>query len=175
VLKIAVAGRASIAAMTTAASVLQALERRGATLATAESITGGRVAAALTAVPGSSDSFVGGIVAYAAAVKEGALRVPPTLIARHGVVSAECARSMAEGARALTGATWAVSTTGVAGPGEQDGVAAGTVYVGAAGPGGPTAVALELSGDRAAVQEQATREALSALHAILDEEETRLG
>lgn len=161
--------------MTTAASVLQSLERRGATVTTAESITGGRVAAALTAVPGSSASFVGGVVAYAATVKEAVLGVPRALIERHGVVSAECARSMAEGARALTGATWAISTTGVAGPGEQDGVRPGTVYVGVAGPGHPTAVALELSGDRAAVQEQATREALSALQAILDEEETRLG
>ena len=166
---------ASIAAMTTAASVLQVLERRGATLVTAESITGGRIAAALTAVPGSSVSFVGGVVAYAATVKESVLGVPRAVIERHGVVSAECARSMAEGARALTGATWAVSTTGVAGPGEQDGVPPGTVYVGVAGPGHPTAVALELSGDRASVQEQATREALSALQAILDEEETRLG
>jgi nicotinamide-nucleotide amidase len=158
--------------MTNAASVLDLLERRGATLATAESVTGGRVAAALTAVPGSSVSFVGGVVAYAVALKESVLGVPRTVIDQHGVVSAECARAMAAGARALTGATWALSTTGVAGPGAQDGVPAGTVYVGLAGPGGPTAVALELSGDRAAVQEEATREALSALQAILDVEET---
>jgi len=161
--------------MTTAASVLELLERRGATLATAESLTGGRVAAALTAVPGSSAVFVGGVVAYATVVKESVLGVPLALIEEHGVVSAECARAMALGVRALTGATYAVSTTGVAGPGEQDGVRPGTVYVGVAGPGSPIAVALELSGDRAAVQQQATREALSAVAAILDVEETRLG
>jgi nicotinamide-nucleotide amidase len=165
----------TIAGMTTAASVLEILEQRRATLATAESLTGGRVAAALTAVPGSSACFVGGVVAYATAVKESVLGVPGTLIEEHGVVSAECARAMASGVRALTGATYAVSTTGVAGPGEQDGIRAGTVYVGLAGPGSPSAVALELAGDRSAVQEQATREALSALAAILDEEETGLG
>ena len=161
--------------MTSAARVLELLERQGATLATAESLTGGRVAAALTAVPGSSACFVGGVVAYATAVKEWVLDVPAALIAEHGVVSSECARAMASGVRHLTGATYAVSTTGVAGPGEQEGVRPGTVYVGVAGPGPPTAVALELPGDRSAVQEQATMEALSAVAAILDVEETRLG
>ena len=155
--------------------LLELLERRGATLATAESLTGGRVAAAVTAVPGSSACFVGGVVAYATTVKESVLGVPRAVIDQHGVVSAECARAMASGVRALTGATYAVSTTGVAGPGEQDGVRAGTVYVGVAGPDSPTAVALELSGDRSAVQEQATREALSAVAAILEVEETGLG
>ena len=155
--------------------LLELLQRRGATLATAESLTGGRVAAAVTAVPGSSACFVGGVVAYATAVKESVLGVPRGVIDQHGVVSAECARAMAIGVRALTGATYAVSTTGVAGPGDQDGVRAGTVYVGVAGPGSPTAVALELSGNRAAVQEQATREALSAVAAILEVEETGLG
>jgi nicotinamide-nucleotide amidase len=161
--------------MTTAASLLERLELMGATLATAESLTGGRVAAALTAVPGSSAVFVGGVVAYSAAVKVSVLGVPAHLIEEHGVVSAACARAMATGVRALTGATYAVSTTGVAGPGEQDGVPAGTVYVGVAGPGSPTAVALELTGGRSAVQEQATGEALSAIAAILDVEETGLG
>ena len=158
--------------MTTAASLLEQLERKGATLATAESLTGGRVAAALTAVPGSSVVFVGGVVAYSTAVKVSVLGVPAALIEEHGVVSAACARAMATGVRALTGATYAVSTTGVAGPGDQDRVRAGTVYVGVAGPGSPAAVALELSGGRAAVQQQATDEALSAIAAILDVEET---
>ena len=161
--------------MTTAAHVLELLEQRGATLATAESVTGGRVAAALTAVPGSSARFVGGVVAYATAVKESVLGVPPALIEQHGVVSSACARAMASGVRDLTGAAYAVSTTGVAGPGAQDGVRAGTVYVGVAGPGSPSAVALELSGNRSVVQERATSEALSALAAILEVEETDLG
>ena len=82
---------------------------------------------------------------------------------------------MAEGARRATRATYAVSTTGVAGPGPQDGVPAGTVHVAVSGPAGATAVALELVGDRAAVRERTCAEALSVLSAILGEEETRLG
>ena len=131
-----------------AASVHELLRARGATVATAESLTGGRLAAMLTSVPGSSETFVGGVVAYATELKVSLLGVPPGVVERYGVVSAECARAMAEGARRATGATYAVSTTGVAGPGPQDGIPAGTVHVGVAGPGATTAVALELVGDR---------------------------
>lgn len=159
----------------TAARLLAELERRGATLATAESLTGGRLAAALTAVPGSSEVFLGGVVSYATALKVSVLGVPEQVVERYGVVSAECARAMADGARALTGATWAVSTTGVAGPGPQDDVAAGTVYLGLSGPTGSSAVGLELVGDRGTVQDRAVGEAMSALAAILDGEETVLG
>jgi PncC family amidohydrolase len=155
--------------------VLDLLRHSGATAATAESLTGGRVAARLTAVPGASDVYVGGVVSYATDLKVSLLGVPPDLVERHGVVSAECARAMAEGVRAVTGATWGVSTTGVAGPGPQDGVPAGTAYVGVAGPSGSRAVALELAGRRAAVQERTCEEALSALAAILSGEETALG
>ena len=118
----------------------------GQTIATAESLTGGRLAALLTAVPGSSETYVGGVVSYATSLKTDLLGVSPELIAKHGVVSAECARAMATGARQVTGATYAVSTTGVAGPGPQDGVPAGTVYVAVAGPESVTALALELVG-----------------------------
>ena len=83
----------------------------------------------LTAVPGSSDVYVGGVVSYAITVKTAVLSVPEALIEDHGAVSEECAVAMAEGVRSLTGADLAVATTGVAGPGPQDGVAAGTVWV----------------------------------------------
>lgn len=158
-----------------AAVVHDLLRRRGATVATAESLTGGGLAALLTSVPGSSETFVGGVVAYATDLKVSLLGVPASLVDRYGVVSAECARAMAEGARRATGATYAVSTTGVAGPGPQDGVPAGTVHVGIAGPGSSVAVALELVGDRATVRARTCEEALSALSAILGEEETTLG
>ena len=162
--------------MTASAATVHALLRaRGATLATAESLTGGGVAAAFTSVPGSSETFVGGVVAYATALKISLLGVPAEVVERHGVVSAECARAMAEGARRLTGATYAVSTTGVAGPGPQDGIPAGTVHVGVAGPGSLTAVALELVGDRDAVRERTCQEVVSVLSAILTGEETVLG
>lgn len=157
------------------ADVHRLLRERGATLATAESLTGGLVAGRLTDVAGSSETFVGGLVAYATDLKVSLLGVPPAVVERYGVVSAECARAMAEGARRATGATYAVSTTGVAGPGAQDGVPAGTVHVAVSGPHGTTAVALELTGDRATVRERTCTEALSVLSAILGEEETPLG
>jgi len=154
--------------------LLGALRGRGATLATAESLTGGRLAAAVTGVAGASRTYLGGVVAYATDAKQHLLGVPPELVARHGVVSAECARAMAEGARAALGATWAVSTTGVAGPEQQEGKPVGTVFVGVAGPDGTTVTALELVGDRHAVQERTCREAVSALGARLPGEEPRL-
>jgi PncC family amidohydrolase len=157
------------------AHVHERLRQRGATLATAESLTGGRLAALLTSVPGSSETYVGGVVSYATSLKVDLLGVPEAVIATHGVVSAECARAMATGAQRATGATYAVSTTGVAGPGPQDGVAAGTVYVAVAGPAGVTALALELVGGRDAVQDRTCQEALSAVSAMLDGEETGLG
>ncbi len=147
-----------------AAPALAELRARGATLATAESLTGGRLAALLTDVPGSSESFRGGVVAYASEVKVGVLGVPPTVVEEHGVVSAECAVEMARGVRELTGATYGLSTTGVAGPEPQEGKPVGTVYVGLAGPGGSTtSVALELVGDRAAIQDRTCQEALECL------------
>lgn len=143
------------------------LRERSATVATAESLTGGRLAAALTAVPGASATFVGGVVAYATSVKQDVLGVPPALVATHGVISSECALAMARGAIVLTGATYAVSTTGVAGPDPQDGHPPGSVHVGLVGPDVATALALELVGSRAAICERTCAEALSALADIL--------
>jgi len=144
------------------------LQQRGETVATAESLTGGRLAAALTAVPGASRSYVGGVVAYATSVKVEVLGVSPELVERHGVISAECALAMARGAAAVTGASWGIGTTGVAGPELQEGHPAGTVHVGLVGPGGSTALALELVGGREAIQGRTCAEALSALAGMLD-------
>lgn len=96
--------------------VLRLATERGEHIVTAESCTGGMVAAALTDVPGASDAFSGGVVAYANEVKSGLLDVPPGLLAQYGAVSEEAARAMAEGALALQGATISVAVTGVAGP-----------------------------------------------------------
>ena len=118
-----------------AAAVVHALLLdRGQTVATAESLTGGGLGRLLTATPGSSATYVGGFVTYATRLKGTLLGVPDDLIATHGVVSAECALAMARGARDLTGATYALSTTGVAGPDPQEGRPAGTVFVGVVGP-----------------------------------------
>ena len=117
--------------------VLALLRQRGQTLAVAESCTGGGIGAALAAVPGASDGFLGGVIAYANAVKQAVLGVPAELLERHGAVSDAVALAMAQGARQLTGATWAIAVTGVAGPG--GGTAekpVGLVHIAIAGPGG---------------------------------------
>ena len=159
--------------MDLAARVHALLQERGETLATAESLTGGRLAASLTATPGASRSYAGGVVAYATSVKESLLGVSPALLAEHGVISAECALAMARGAAAVIGASWGVATTGVAGPDRQEDHPPGTVHVGLVGPGVTTALALELAGGRAEIQDRTCSEALSALAGILARDGTR--
>jgi len=158
-----------------AAETLALLGAAGATLATAESLTGGRLAAAVTAVPGASESYLGGFVTYATSLKQSLLGVPADLVERYGVVSAECAQAMAAGCRDATGATYALATTGVAGPDSQEGKAVGTVFVGLAGPDGVSALTMELVGDRHQIQDRACREALSALSGIIRGEQPPLG
>jgi nicotinamide-nucleotide amidase len=138
---------------------------RGLTVATAESCTGGLIAAALTAAPGASAAFTHGFVTYSNAAKVHVLGVPATLIARFGAVSPQVARAMARGARRASGANIAVSVTGIAGPdGGRPGKPVGTVYIGLAGPGGRTVVwPHRFSGDRAAVRAGAVRAALGHL------------
>ena len=148
--------------------VLSLAGARGLRLATAESCTGGMVAARLTAVPGSSESFVGGVVAYADGVKRSELGVPEELLAEHGAVSAEVAAAMAEGARRRLGADVAVAVTGVAGPG--GGTAekpVGRVHLHAAGPDGSLARMLDLPGEREQIRVRATVTALHLLRALL--------
>ena len=170
------ASGASIRGMHATAAYLHALLRAGGhRVATAESLTGGRLAALLTSVPGASATYVGGVVTYATELKVSLLGVADALVAEHGVVSAPCARAMARGVRTLTGATYALATTGVAGPDRQEGHPPGTVFLGVAGPGGDRAVELALEGDRAAVQDQTCAEAVGLLTAILCGDETPLG
>jgi nicotinamide-nucleotide amidase len=151
------------------------LKVRGVTVAAAESLTGGRLSVLLSETPGSSSTFVGGVVTYATRMKVEVLGVPEDVVETHGVVSAECAIAMARGVRALTGATYGVSTTGVAGPAEQEGKPPGTVFVGVAGPDGVSAVSLELVGDRAKITQRTCEAALSTLVDALRKEETSLG
>jgi nicotinamide-nucleotide amidase len=158
-----------------ATEALSLLAAAGATLATAESLTGGRLAAAVTSVPGASASYVGGFVTYATELKRSLLGVPDDVVERYGVVSAECARAMAVGCRDATGATYALTTTGVAGPDPQEGKPVGLVFVSVAGPDGVSAVTMELVGDRHQIQDRACREALSALCGNLRGEQPPLG
>ena len=120
-----------------AAVVLQRLRDRRQTLAVAESCTGGGLGASLAAVPGASDVFLGGVIAYANAVKQGLLGVPAETLAAHGAVSDPVAQTMAEGARRATGADWALAVTGIAGPGGGSAEKpVGLVHIAVAGPDG---------------------------------------
>ena len=144
--------------------VLDLCRTRGLTLATAESCTGGLVAARLTGVPGSSAVFRGGVVAYADELKERELGVPAALLAEHGAVSAEVALAMAQGARERLGVDVAVSVTGIAGPdGGSEEKPVGLVHFAAAGPDGVLAHEFTVPGDRATIR---ARAAVMALHLV---------
>ncbi|HEY5294491.1 MAG TPA: CinA family nicotinamide mononucleotide deamidase-related protein [Gaiellaceae bacterium] len=148
----------------TAELVLDRLRADGLTLATAESCTGGLVAARLTEVPGSSDVFLGSIVAYSNAVKASQLGVPQAVLDEHGAVSAETAEAMAHGIRARLGADLGVSVTGVAGPG--GGTAekpVGLVFLHASGPMGERTLRLDFPSDRETIR---ARSAVAALHLV---------
>jgi nicotinamide-nucleotide amidase len=153
-----------------AAMVLDLCRSQGLTLATAESCTGGLVAARLTSVAGSSDVFLGGVVAYANEVKARELGVPEAVLETYGAVSAEAADAMAEGARERLGADVAVSVTGVAGP---DGGTAekpvGLVFLNASGPDGSLARQLDFPGDREAIRGRATAAALHLVRTLLSQ------
>jgi len=149
---------------TIAEIVLERCRERGLTLATAESCTGGLVAARLTSVPGSSDVFRGSVVAYADDVKTRELGVPTQVLAAHGAVSAETAAAMAAGVRDRLETDLGVSDTGVAGPGggtpEKP---VGLVYLHAAGPDGELAADFSVPADRETVR---ARAAVAALHLV---------
>jgi PncC family amidohydrolase len=128
---------------TSAAELHLALQRRDERVGCAESLTGGELASWLSSTPGASATFTGAVVSYASTVKRDVLGVTAEM-----VVSPECAEQMATGVRQLLGVDWALSTTGVAGPDEQEGQAVGTAYVGIAGAQRVRSVRLALAGDR---------------------------
>jgi nicotinamide-nucleotide amidase len=148
--------------------VLGLCRARGLTLATAESCTGGMIATRLTDVPGASDVFLGGVVAYADEVKRDQLGVEEALLRDHGAVSAEVAAAMARGVRERLGADVAVSVTGIAGPGggtpEKP---VGLIYFHAAGPDGERAAEFNLRGDRDPIRRRSTVTALHLVRGLL--------
>jgi len=148
--------------------LVQALIARGETLAVAESLTGGALAAALVDVPGVSGAFRGGIVAYATELKHALLGVDAGLLAREGAVHPDVARQMADGVRRALGTTWGVATTGVAGPDPQDGRPPGRVFVAVTGPSTSLVEPLQLDGDRAAVRAATVGVALDLLARALE-------
>jgi len=149
-----------------AALVIALLRDRGETFCAAESLTGGALGAAITAIAGASDVFVGGAIAYTATAKESLLKVPHSLIVDYGVVSEEVALAMADGAREVFGATWAIATTGVAGPGPADGHSAGTVWVAISGPI-KQSTQLQIEGEREVVRNATVSSAITTFARIL--------
>ncbi|OYN90049.1 CinA family protein [Parenemella sanctibonifatiensis] len=145
-----------------AATAIAALGAADATLATAESLTGGLVAAALTAVPGASKVMRGGVVAYATDLKQSLLGLSDEQLTP-GPVSQSTAEAMAVGVRQLCGADWGVSTTGVAGPDAVPEAAVGTVWVAVAGPDRLRSRCHQFAGDRASIRQQSVDAALSLL------------
>ncbi|MFD4547736.1 CinA family protein [Streptomyces sp. NPDC058466] len=163
-----------------ATEVLRLLMVRGETLAVAESLTGGLVAAEITAAPGASKAFRGSVTAYATELKHELLGVDATLLAERGAVDPQVAAQMAAGARKALGADWGIATTGVAGPEPQDGQPVGTVFVAVDGPsqpsfhtaGGGKVLPLRLNGDRAEIRMESVRSVLALLLRELAGEET---
>jgi nicotinamide-nucleotide amidase len=140
------------------------LRERHATVAVAESCTGGMLGARLTTTPGSSHYFVGGFITYSNALKREMLGVSAETLERFGAVSPETAEAMAVGARQRTGATYAVSITGVAGPdGGSDEKPVGLVYLGIAGPEGASVTHRRFPGDRERIRVFTTQAALDVL------------
>jgi PncC family amidohydrolase len=149
--------------MTAPAEVHALLLRRGATVAVAESLTGGLLGAALTETPGSSTTFRGGLIVYATELKAALAGVPQPLLDAEGPVSAHVAAALAAGVRDRLGSSYGVGVTGVAGPDEQNGQPVGTVHVGIAGPDAGEVRSLRLSGDRGQIRRDAVDAALSLL------------
>jgi nicotinamide-nucleotide amidase len=145
------------------ARIIARLTDRGESLAVAESLTGGLLAATIVDVAGASAVFRGGLVVYATDLKAKLTGVDPQLLADRGPVDPEVARQLADGVRERFEAVWGLATTGVAGPTPQDGKPVGLVFVGVAGPGISEAKELLLTGGRAEIRRAAASEALALL------------
>lgn len=147
------------------------LRQRGRKLAVAESCTGGLIGHLLTNVPGSSEYFLGGVIAYDNAVKAGSLGVRTATLAREGAVSAQTVREMAAGVRATLGTDYGLAVSGIAGPGggtpEKP---VGQVWIGLSGPAETRAQVFHFQGDRLSIKEQSARAALALLLAALQED-----
>lgn len=150
-----------------ASSVVKKLIKKQATLSTAESITGGGLAAAITEVAGSSKVFLGGVIAYADEIKINELKVDLKTLKKFTPVSEEVAKEMAIGARKKFNTDYAIATTGVAGPGKAYGQKAGTVWIAIASKKEVFAIALSLSGSRDLIRHATIESALASFERIL--------
>lgn len=150
---------------------MAALRGRGWTVATAESLTAGLLAATIADVPGASTVLRGGLIVYATDLKHDLAGVPAEILELYGAVSGETARALATGAARRCGADIGVGLTGVAGPDRQEGQPVGTVHVGICGPGtGASSVRLTLSGSRGDIRREACSAALELLVRMSDDD-----
>lgn len=149
-----------------ATEIIDSLRERNETLSTAESLTAGSVSSAIVTIAGASDVFVGGVTAYRDEIKISHLNVDPVLISEHTSVSEQVAVAMAQGALASFKTTWAIGTTGVAGPNPLDGHPVGVVWVAIEGPVSQT-IELSLSGERESIRNAATASAIATFARIL--------
>ncbi len=154
-----------------ATALIARLDRRGETLATAESLTGGLIGAALTSVPGASRVYRGGVISYATDLKAVLAGVEPATLAAVGAVAAETAAEMARGVAERCSADYGLAVTGVAGPDPQDGHPVGQVFVGLAVPGASARVVEHrLPGDRPSIRTGTVVAALTLLVEHLDQD-----
>lgn len=150
-----------------AKSIVKTLTKKGLTLSVAESVTAGGLASELTKIPGSSKVFLGGVIAYSDEIKLSELKISKGDLKKHTAVSEEVAIAMAKSVRLKFKTDYAISTTGVAGPGRAYGQKAGTAWVGVSSKKESFAVALALSGDRESIRHAIITSALAALERIL--------
>ncbi len=147
-----------------AVELIEALGAARQSLATAESLTGGLIGGAITAVPGASASYLGGVVSYATRLKNELAGVPLSVLDAWGPVAEATAAAMAAGVRARVGADWGLAVTGVAGPDPQDGHRPGEVWIGIARPDGSSAASrIDLDGSREQIRTATVRAALARL------------
>jgi nicotinamide-nucleotide amidase len=153
------------------ADLISTLKSRGETVATAESLTGGLVAAVLTSVPGSSAVVRGGLVVYATPLKHELAAVDDELLAEHGAVHPDVAAQLADGARVTCGASWGIGLTGVAGPDPQDGIEPGVVHIGVSGREIAEVRTIGIDGNRHQVRAGAVVAALRLLSTLADQQD----
>ncbi|MDR7168896.1 nicotinamide-nucleotide amidase [Nocardia kruczakiae] len=146
-----------------AVELVATLTRIGQTVATAESLTAGLLAATIAGVPGASLVLRGGLIVYATDLKHRLAGVSEHTLAADGPVAAGTAEQLAVGARTECGADWGIGLTGVAGPDSQNGCPVGTVFLGLSGPGGTEVMRLQLAGDRWTIRMNAVRTAVAEL------------
>ena len=153
--------------MNIALSVVSSLRQRNQTLSVAESVTGGGISSAITEVEGASQVFLGAVISYSRSSKERDLDIPKKLIDDFGIYSEETAIAMARGVKNRFQSDWAVATTGVAGPGDSDGVKAGSIWVAFVGPEIEETLFLQISGSRQQVRSGAVASLFPAFERIL--------